>query len=61
MEPTQGDILYTTWKSHPILGYFLKYDPLVKETASSPMNSGCKTIEELNQNKKYTDTFGPLT
>ena len=60
MDLTQGEIFYTTWKDHPILGYFLKYDPLVKETASAPMFSGYQTIEELNQNKNYTESFGGL-
>jgi hypothetical protein len=58
MSPNRGEVRYTVWKLHPIVGYFLRYDRLVRDTASSPMFSGCRTIAELNKNEDYVKVFG---
>jgi hypothetical protein len=58
--PSRGEVLYSVWKKHSILGYFLKYDSDVAEAASSPMFSGCRTVEDLNKNEDYVKHFGKL-
>jgi len=58
--PSRGEILYSVWKEHPVLGHFLKSDPDLRAAATSPMFSGCRTVEELNKNLNYLKHFGKL-